>query len=231
MKKEDMSKAFSDEAEFEETYVRFLENLPPAWKGIPDSHERLDACFLDYLDAFERWVFRHAYEGGYVAAMERIGGADGGTGAAGDGQDECQEAGVFGQLKREALYAQRSFSEEQLHEVYGKAKMARELEAITKDEFMEINHMTVCFMNTDREFIRRKSEEFFRGGTESGEGEPMKEYRVRYWDRDGVEKYRELDSREHAQGFYDRLDGKAEIQRYIEERHGYETVVYPTFEV
>ena len=55
------------------------------------------------------------------------------------------------QLKREALYAQRSFSTELLYQTYGKAQMSRQLEALTQSEFMEINHMTVCFMNTDRD--------------------------------------------------------------------------------
>ena len=31
--------------------------------------------------------------------------------------------------------------------------------------------------------------------------------------------------------FYNSLDGKAEVQRYVEERHEYEAFVYPTFEV
>lgn len=35
--------------------------------------------------------------------------------------------------------------------------MARQLEAITQDEFMEINGMTIRFMVTDLEYIRRKN--------------------------------------------------------------------------
>ena len=65
------------------------------------------------------------------------------------------------QLKREALYAQRSFSTELLYQTYGKAQMARHLEVLTQSEFMEINDMTVYFMNTDREYIRHKNKEFF----------------------------------------------------------------------
>ena len=63
---------------------------------------------------------------------------------------------ILEQLKREALYAQRSLSTELLHQTYGKAKMARQLEALTESEFMEINHMTVYFMNTDKEYIRHQ---------------------------------------------------------------------------
>ena len=77
MKIEDMPQAFSDEAEFEEAYERFLGGLPKAGKGITDSHEKMEACFLDYLDAFERWVFRHAYECGYAAAIAAGRGAPG----------------------------------------------------------------------------------------------------------------------------------------------------------
>lgn len=67
---------------------------------------------------------------------------------------------VFDQLKQEALYAQRSFSTELLYQTYGKAQMARQLGALTQDGFMEINRMTVYFMNTDREYIRHKNDEF-----------------------------------------------------------------------
>lgn len=61
----------------------------------------------------------------------------------------------------------------------------------------------------------------------------MKEYRVKYWleDKDGREEYMEFETQEGAQVFYDSLDGRAEIQRYVEEIHDYEVAVYPTFEV
>ena len=74
-----------------------------------------------------------------------------------------KENTILEQLRREALYAQRSFSTELLYETYGEAKMARQLGAITQPEFMEINHMTVYFMNTDKEYIRHCNEEFRRG--------------------------------------------------------------------
>ena len=72
-----------------------------------------------------------------------------------------KENPILEQLKREALYAQRSFSTELLYQTYGKAQMARHLEVLTQSEFMEINDMTVYFMNTDREYIRHKNKEFF----------------------------------------------------------------------
>ncbi len=130
------------------------------------------------------------------------------------------------QMRREALYAQRSYAEDLLHDVYGQAKMARRLGAITKEEFLELNYMTVCFMNTDQEYIRRRNEEFFNGSKETVKG-----YRVKYWNGDGGEDYMEFDREDQAMGFYNSLDGKAEVQRYIGERHEYEAFVYPTFEV
>ncbi len=70
---------------------------------------------------------------------------------------------ILEQLKREALYAQSSFSTELLYQTYGKAQMARQLEVLTQSEFMEINHMTVYFMNTDREYIRNCNRNFREG--------------------------------------------------------------------
>lgn len=60
----------------------------------------------------------------------------------------------------------------------------------------------------------------------------MKEYRVNYWhqDEDGREEYMEFDTMEQAQDFYDSLGGEAEIQKYIEDFHGYETVMHPESE-
>lgn len=68
---------------------------------------------------------------------------------------------ILEQLKYEALYAQRSFSTELLCQTYGKAQMARQLEALSQSEFMEISHMTVYYMNTDREYIRHCNREYF----------------------------------------------------------------------
>lgn len=61
----------------------------------------------------------------------------------------------------------------------------------------------------------------------------MAKFRVKYWleDQDGRTEFQEFETMEQAQVFYDSLDGKAEIQRYVEAIHGYEAVVYPTFEV
>lgn len=47
----------------------------------------------------------------------------------------CYKNQIFEQLKREALYAQRSFSKELLYQTHGKAQMARQLEALTQSDF------------------------------------------------------------------------------------------------
>ncbi|WP_300844109.1 hypothetical protein [uncultured Acetatifactor sp.] len=215
MEKEVQMKAFASESDFDEAYEKFLADLPQAGIAVRSRHERMERNFTAYLDAFEKWVFRHAYEAGYAAAM-----------AAGSGVPCTDRGTVMEQMRREALYAQRSYAEDLLHDVYGQAKMARRLGAITKEEFLELNYMTVCFMNTDQEYIRRRNEEFFNGSKETVKG-----YRVKYWNGDGGEDYMEFDREDQAMGFYNSLDGKAEVQRYIGERHEYEAFVYPTFEV
>ena len=69
---------------------------------------------------------------------------------------------VYEQLKRDALFAQRSYSTELLYQAHGAAQIARQLGAISREEAMELNDLTVRFMNTDREYIRHKNEEFSR---------------------------------------------------------------------
>jgi len=59
---------------------------------------------------------------------------------------------------------------------------------------------------------------------------PITNYRVRYWLEDGSEDYIGTRTMESAQEFYYSLDGRAEIQQYVESTHRYETVVYPEFE-
>ena len=68
---------------------------------------------------------------------------------------------LFERLKKEALYAQRSYSESLLYEVKGKAAMAYELGGITWGECRELNDMTVYFMNTNHDYIAHKNKEFF----------------------------------------------------------------------
>ena len=49
----------------------------------------------------------------------------------------------FEQLKTDDLYAQRSFSTELLYQAYGASQMARQLGAITSEEFWTLNETTV----------------------------------------------------------------------------------------
>lgn len=48
-----------------------------------------------------------------------------------------------GHLKRRAQYALNSKSKNLVYETFGAAKMARNLDAITHDQFMELNRMLV----------------------------------------------------------------------------------------
>ena len=57
------------------------------------------------------------------------------------------------ELKREAEYAQRSLNSNLLYEVYGKAKMARYLCVISKEDFMDLNHDTIYFINTNQKLF------------------------------------------------------------------------------
>lgn len=57
---------------------------------------------------------------------------------------------IFAQLKAEAAYAQQSRSKALLYQAYGGAQMARQLGALSKEEFWALNAMTVRFMNTGK---------------------------------------------------------------------------------
>lgn len=70
MEKEVQMKAFANESEFDKAYEDFLAGcLQKAGREVVDSHAKMERSFQSYLDAFEKWVFRNAYEGGYAAAL------------------------------------------------------------------------------------------------------------------------------------------------------------------
>ena len=94
-----------------------------------------------------------------------------------------------------------------------KPEYSAELEAIDRE-------LTELRKKVDREY-RQKEER------------KMKPYRVKYWhpNEDGGEEFVEFEPWEVAKIFYDSLGGRAEIQRYVEEIHDYEVVVFPTFDV
>ncbi len=50
---------------------------------------------------------------------------------------------LFDNLKKESTYALQSKSRDLVYETYGSAKMACALGVISKDQFMEINHMLI----------------------------------------------------------------------------------------
>ena len=51
---------------------------------------------------------------------------------------------LYQKLMKEILYAKSCYSvRDQLFQIYGRVTMARELEAITMDEFLQLNHEIV----------------------------------------------------------------------------------------
>lgn len=50
---------------------------------------------------------------------------------------------MFENLVKKAEYALNNLSRDLVFEVYGMAKMARELDVITQQEFMLLNHMLI----------------------------------------------------------------------------------------
>lgn len=50
---------------------------------------------------------------------------------------------VYERLLKDARYALNSLSRDLVYETYGAAKMARNLEAITHDEFMTLNDLLI----------------------------------------------------------------------------------------
>lgn len=50
---------------------------------------------------------------------------------------------IFEELKHKAKYALESHDREIVYEIYGASKMARRLEAISKEEFLILNEMLI----------------------------------------------------------------------------------------
>jgi hypothetical protein len=52
---------------------------------------------------------------------------------------------LFLRLQKEIEYAKKTiFPERELYKVYGRITMAKELEAITKEEYLDLNHSCVA---------------------------------------------------------------------------------------
>lgn len=55
-----------------------------------------------------------------------------------------ENSAIYNELIKRANYALASKSRDLVYETYGAAKMARKLEAITNEQFFELNEMLVC---------------------------------------------------------------------------------------
>lgn len=69
---------------------------------------------------------------------------------------------IFERLKKESLYAQNSNLKELLYETLGKSKMAYELKTITYEQHKEIVEMTVVYMNTNKDYIKKQNEMYLK---------------------------------------------------------------------
>lgn len=67
-------------------------------------------------------------------------------------------ADVMKMLKKDAKYALNSRSRTLIYEVYGEAKMARRLGAITKAEFFELNEMLITNGINDPKLFSEQAE-------------------------------------------------------------------------
>lgn len=69
---------FPNEETFQKIYNECLETTPQATEAIKSSYAGMNNMFDKYLAATEEWMFRHAYQCGYEAAMKAMqkGGAE-----------------------------------------------------------------------------------------------------------------------------------------------------------
>lgn len=65
---------------------------------------------------------------------------------------------IFEQLKTEARYALVSFNKDLVNEVYGKAKMAHQLQALTWDQFIVLNNALVYHGLNNADWIQKRKE-------------------------------------------------------------------------
>lgn len=65
---------------------------------------------------------------------------------------------IFEQLKTEARYALVSFSRDLVYEVYGKAKMAHQLQALTWDQFTALNNALIYHGINNSDWIQKRPE-------------------------------------------------------------------------
>ena len=73
MKKSIEKKVFPNEETFQKIFLECLENAPTATEAIKSSYSGMDSMFNNYIEAIEEWIFRHAYQCGYEAALNEMG--------------------------------------------------------------------------------------------------------------------------------------------------------------
>ena len=63
---------FPDEEIFNKIYEKCLEDRPQATEEIRETYGAMHDNFERYLSAIEEWMFRHAYQCGYEAALQHL---------------------------------------------------------------------------------------------------------------------------------------------------------------
>lgn len=63
---------FPNEETFQRIYAECLTTTPQATGVIKSSYAGMNDMFDKYLAATEEWMFRHAYQCGYEAAMKAL---------------------------------------------------------------------------------------------------------------------------------------------------------------
>lgn len=66
------STIFQNEEIYQKIFLESLESIPQATEAIKKSYSEMGSVFEEHIGAIEEWMFRHAYECGYRAAMDEI---------------------------------------------------------------------------------------------------------------------------------------------------------------
>ncbi len=66
------SSVFANEEEFQEIYDNFLKEGRPDDGSVMNAYKKMSEAIENYVIAVEEDMFRHAYECGYKAAMEKM---------------------------------------------------------------------------------------------------------------------------------------------------------------
>ncbi len=63
---------FPNEETFQKIYEECLESIPQATEAIKSSYAEMGLQFGKYIAATEEWMFHHAYQCGYEAAIKAM---------------------------------------------------------------------------------------------------------------------------------------------------------------